>query len=344
MSSETVEAIGQNLVASPLLSNDATMVWHAGEPLVLPSGWYDQTFSALEAHLPPGRRLRHAFQTNGTLIDDRWIELFRRWNVNVGVSLDGDRETHDRNRLTRSGKGSFDATLAGVRCLQRHNYPFHVISVLDAQALADPDRLVEFYVANRIEEICFNVEELEGEHETSTLYAQEAKAAYGAFLCRVLERLRHGRAGFRCREIEGFRTLVAADAVDRQRNPQITPLSIVSVAVDGTMSTFSPELLGFRDPAFQDFVFGDINTDGPEAILTHPAFKRLFQEIQRGVKACRAQCRYFEVCGGGAPANKYFENGSFATTETLYCRLTVQAVVDSLVAAFENEIRETRRV
>ena len=43
---------------------------------------------------------------------------------------------------------------------------------------------------------------------------------------------------------------------------------------------------------------------------------------------CRESCRYFPFCGGGPPGNKYFENGTFASTETLFCRLHMKACLD----------------
>jgi hypothetical protein len=42
----------------------------------------------------------------------------------------------------------------------------------------------------------------------------------------------------------------------------------------------------------------------------------------------RASCRYFPFSGGGPPGNKYFENGAFASTETLFCRLHMKACLD----------------
>ena len=43
---------------------------------------------------------------------------------------------------------------------------------------------------------------------------------------------------------------------------------------------------------------------------------------------CEERCRYWSFCGGGPPGNKYFENGTFASTETLFCRLHKQATLD----------------
>jgi len=41
------------------------------------------------------------------------------------------------------------------------------------------------------------------------------------------------------------------------------------------------------------------------------------------------------VCGGGEPVNKLAENGSFASTETTYCRLTKMRVTDLVLDALE---------
>jgi len=56
--------------------------------------------------------------------------------------------------------------------------------------------------------------------------------------------------------------------------------------------------------------------------------RRLREEIDAGIAACRESCDYFAVCGGGSPSNKYFETGRFDGTETLHCRLTRQVMTD----------------
>ena len=43
----------------------------------------------------------------------------------------------------------------------------------------------------------------------------------------------------------------------------------------------------------------------------------------------------FSVCGGGEPVNKLAENGSFASTETAYCRLTKMRATDLMLDALE---------
>jgi uncharacterized protein len=56
------------------------------------------------------------------------------------------------------------------------------------------------------------------------------------------------------------------------------------------------------------------------------------RDVASGVAKCRAGCEYFRFCGGGAPANKYFENGSFDSTETLFCRLHRQRLAEVVLS------------
>jgi uncharacterized protein len=65
-----------------------------------------------------------------------------------------------------------------------------------------------------------------------------------------------------------------------------------------------------------------------EEVLASARFRRLEADIARGVDLCQTSCRYFPFYGGGPPGNKYFENGTFASTETLFCRLHMKACLD----------------
>ncbi|MBE9069312.1 GRRM system radical SAM/SPASM domain protein, partial [Leptolyngbya cf. ectocarpi LEGE 11479] len=66
--------------------------------------------------------------------------------------------------------------------------------------------------------------------------------------------------------------------------------------------------------------------------------KKINRDIQAGVDLCKKECEYFSVCGGGAPSNKYFENGSFASSETMYCRYTKKILTDIVLAELEENL------
>jgi uncharacterized protein len=62
--------------------------------------------------------------------------------------------------------------------------------------------------------------------------------------------------------------------------------------------------------------------------------------VERGADAIT----YFALCGGGAPSNKYFENGRFDTTETDYCRSMKKVVSEVVLAGLEARVRSATNV
>ncbi len=63
-------------------------------------------------------------QTNGTLIDTFLIKLFKKYNIQVGVSLDGSYEIQEKLR------GKSDLTFKGLKLLSDFCFPFQVTCVV----------------------------------------------------------------------------------------------------------------------------------------------------------------------------------------------------------------------
>jgi uncharacterized protein len=98
-------------------------------------------------------------------------------------------------------------------------------------------------------------------------------------------------------------------------------------------------LLGLKGPDYGDFLLGNINCDALIDAPRRPNFARMLHDISAGVNMCRERCEYFSVCGGGEPVNKLAENGTFASTETTYCRLTKMRATDVVLDAIERAQR-----
>ncbi|MBV9553613.1 MAG: GRRM system radical SAM/SPASM domain protein [Alphaproteobacteria bacterium] len=313
-----------------------SVVWHAGEPMVLPIDFYRRAFCLVEALRPPQLAVKHSFQTNGTLIDDAWCAFIAETGINVGVSIDGPQRLHDKNRVTRSGRGTFDKAVAGVRRLRRHGVPFHVISVLTADSLAAPREMFDFYLAEGIEHVCFNVEESEGEHSSASFAQAGVDNAYYTFLSEFwrLSSEHPGRIQF-IREIDDAQRNIFRPVEASFFNQLATPFAITSMDWSGNIATFSPELLGLKSPLYDDFIIGNINRDRLVDLAERPLLARMKADIDAGIALCRERCEYFSVCGGGEPVNKLFENGSFASAETTYCRMTKMRVTDLVLDRLE---------
>jgi uncharacterized protein len=336
MSLETVSAVMKKVFASGWSAPWLTVIWHAGEPLVMPIEYYEKAFALVEELRPDGIEVRHAIQTNGMLINQAWCDFFKQWNVGLGVSIDGPQPIHDANRVTRSGRGTFDKTVAGVRLLRREHVPFHVISVLSTQGMSAPDAMLDFYRQEGIEDVCFNVEESEGDHVSELFAGDHIQDNFRDFLHTFWTKSRQSTEIRFLREIDGMLARIFRPEDAPFANAQVLPLGMLNVDWQGNVSSFSPELLGLKNAAYNDFLIGNIHVDSLEHMLHSDAMQMMSRDIAAGVEACRAECPYFSVCGGGSPVNKLTENGSFNSTRTVFCDLVHRVPTDLILDALDH--------
>lgn len=341
MSLETLALVCRLVLESPHLDRQLDVAWHGGEPLVVPLPWYEDAVALMAERCPAGLELTHCFQTNGLLLNEGWARFFARNGAKVGLSIDGPADLHDAHRRTRRGEGTHAKAMRAVRLLQDQGLPFHVITVLTERALDDPDRLFDFYVRNGIKEVGFNIEEIEGANGRSSLVGRPIETKFRLFIKRFFELVWAAPGLLKLRELESALGHLLSD--EPVRDEQNLPFAIVSVGHDGTISTFSPELLGASHSRFEGFAFGKVATHSFEDVGRAAAFRTINNEIRRGVEACERTCCYFRWCGGGAPANKLFETGRFDATETMHCRLTRQVVLEQAIAGVEARMRTDMR-
>lgn len=319
--------------------DDLTVVWHAGEPLTLPRAWYEEAFAVVAEAAPSSWKRRHAFQTNGTLIDDAWCALFAGHKVRVGVSLDGPAALHDLHRKRRDGQGSHAAAMRGVAALKRNGVAFHVICVVTEAALARPDELIEFFAGEGVTDLGLNIEEIEGLHTGSTLAAHDNRARFRAFFERAVERA--DQLGVSIREVRGvIGAALAMPDGDWPGNDQNMPFVLVTVTRDGAIYTFSPELAGSEHPRLGPLALGHVGSDSLADIVDGQVFQTQWAEVSAGIAACARDCAYFPLCRGGAPSNKLGELGTFAGTETMACRLGQQEIAEVVLGRILKEMKQ----
>jgi len=186
ISEQTLSRTFEWLFTEPRLSDPVTIVWHAGEPLVLPLAFYENAFRLAEQCNTQRVRVVHCFQTNGTLINQEWCDFIRHHQVRIGVSLDGPQHIHDTQRVDRAGRGTFDRTMRGIELLQQNNIQPSIISVLTQYALSYPDEIWQFCREHQLTHLAFNVEEIEGMHQHSSLAGDETFTRYKRFFTRLL--------------------------------------------------------------------------------------------------------------------------------------------------------------
>jgi uncharacterized protein len=110
MSTEVAEAMLDRIAgyARRHEFDEIILALHGGEPLLAGREWIGWFLDrAADVAKASGFSFAVAIQTNGTLLDASWVELFKRNEVRIGISCDGPPEWHDAYRVDHAGRGSY---------------------------------------------------------------------------------------------------------------------------------------------------------------------------------------------------------------------------------------------
>ena len=127
MSRETAATVGRR-IAEHAEENGLDLVrvvLHGGEPLLAGAERLEEIIEAVREPLlalPKPPRLDLRIHTNGVQLDERLCDLFDKYHVKVGISLDGDKIANDRHRRYASGKSSHAKVLAALELLRAPRY------------------------------------------------------------------------------------------------------------------------------------------------------------------------------------------------------------------------------
>ncbi len=328
---DVARAIAQG-ISDQALAEPVTISWHGGEPLATGRDHFEKLLDVFEPLRSAGR-VEHNIQTNATLIDDAWCAFFARYQVRLGVSIDGPAELNAHRRDWR-GQPMFDRVMRGIGRLRAHELPFSVIAVVSGETIDRGADLLRFMEQLEPESLGINIEERAQTNSARPLVSFERAEAFWRV---VIQHLRGG-SQLRIREIAllaGYlKTRKAGHTYSRPRD------AVPTVGWSGEVCVLSPEFADARAAGYDHFVVGNIRQQGLQDIIARAAQARYVREFAAGVAHCRASCSLFEFCLGGYASHRFFEHGRLDGTETHFCRSSRQALVTAALA----EIRQPTAV
>ena len=304
------------------MDEKAELVWHGAEPLTAGIARFTQLVECAETFT--SREVKHSIQTNGTLITEKWAELFAKHEFTVGVSLDGPRWANE-SRRDWSGKETHAQAVRGLERLGDKNIRASIIAVIEAHeidiVLARSDEYFDFMSSLPISSLAFNFEEHEGANESPGVPPQKAAQLIG---CAATYRERTGW-DIHLRDFDRAAKYIRAGD---QKTEHVTDL-FPTTSFNGDVYFLSPELVEASSQRYKGFVAGSVLRDSPQVIVESFLSSTMWRDYVVGSDLCKRSCAYYGFCRGGCASNKFFEHGSLATTETAFCRSARQAPLDA---------------
>lgn len=126
-------------------SREAMFTFQGGEPLLAGVDFFEKFASFADEC---GLKAHYSIQTNGLLINEEYINFFKKRNVLLGISLDGVEKVHNRFRKTPDGKGTFSEVFKNIKALQLNGIEFNILTVVTPEVAENIDEIYKFYMTN----------------------------------------------------------------------------------------------------------------------------------------------------------------------------------------------------
>jgi len=120
-----------------------TFAWQGGEPTLLGVDFFRKVIKYQEKYAKD-LQFYNTLQTNGILLNDEWCEFFLENDFLVGLSIDGPRELHDKYRVDKGGKPTFDRVMKGIDYLSKHGVKFNTLTVVQKDNSYKPLEVYNF--------------------------------------------------------------------------------------------------------------------------------------------------------------------------------------------------------
>lgn len=110
-----------------LPNKKVALLFHGGEPLLNKN----LIVHAIEyAESLKEKKFYYFMQTNASLIDDSIIDIIKKYNINVGVSIDGGNLEDNKYRIMKDNCNSFSIIIEKLKLLHENDIYVNVLSVI----------------------------------------------------------------------------------------------------------------------------------------------------------------------------------------------------------------------
>jgi len=295
----------------------AKISFHGGEPTLMGVKAFGDACRRLRVTIEPVARVSLSIQTNGIMLDQRWVDQFVEHAVGVGVSIDGPETANDRFRLDYRGRSTFRRTEDAIRRLvdaQRAGGPRpSTISVLHH---GNDYRAIYRYLRGLgVTELNFllpdrNVDDL-------AFVTSGAAADYGTCLSDIfLEWLEEDDLGVHIKFIDQMMSHFKCDTTPghvfrhhKKTNQVVIARSDGTVAID---DTFIPALNWYKNAPVYSTAHRTLRE-----FLADPIFCEIEATNNALPSGCR-ECRWQQVCRGGDLENRFSAQRGF-DNPSVYC-------------------------
>ena len=300
MTNEVLEDyIIQHIKASP--EKVIRFSWHGGEPTLLGLDYFRKVVEIQCKHQPSNQYITNGIQTNGTLLDEEWCRFFAAEDFTIGLSLDGPQEMHDRYRVTKDKKPTYNQVMRGYTLLQKHQVYTDILCVVNAYNVQFPLQVYRFFKQINAQYVSFlPLVETNPNTQNKVGNISVSAEAWGEFLCQIFDE-------WRDHDIGKIKVQIFEEATRAAFNQEHSLCIFRPICGDIPIVEHNGDFYSCDHFVDVEHCLGNIS-ETPLVELLESPLQRAFgkAKLETLPHYCR-ECRVRSMCNGGCPKNRFLE-------------------------------------
>lgn len=293
------------------------LTWHGGEPMLVGVRFYRQIVE-LQTRFKK-KKFVNAIQTNGTLINDEFAELFKEHGFLVGVSVDGPEAIHDAGRIDKNGNGTFQRIAENLALLKTKSVNFGILSTITRHNVGHAGELYGFLKNNGFS-TTFSVLFPSGNARDNINRLSISPSEFSDFLVETADLWMNDTEPTAMRSIELMLGNLLADG-QRSKSCIFSKKCHESFLAIGPTGDLYPCCL-FQ--GHEDFKYGNIHEISLSQIAETLVWRAMEERVEYVNRAC-GPCDIKEYCHGGCAFNALVTDGTILKKDC-YCAAYKQAI------------------
>jgi len=287
-------------------------IWHGGEPLLRGLPFFERVVKCQQEQTRiKNTRFRNGIQTNGTLLSAEWLDLLEAGNFHIGISVDGPKEVHNKNRVYRSERGSFDEVMRAVELMQTRQIHFGALAVVTQDSLDRAEEIYRFFVNSGLKGFDF-LPCVERNLETGNLTSYSVTTReFANFMIQVFDLwMQDDDPSIRIRYLINMMTgLLGGKPSSCKFNGSCG--SYITIQPDGSVYPCD------NFAGIEEFRLGSLVETPLREILANERRQKFLTWVSATKTSC-ASCNYLPFCQGGCSWHSY-NSGAESSGRNYFC-------------------------
>lgn len=287
--------IKQHIEACP--DDTISFSWHGGEPTLLGLDFFRRIVELEKKYKPRDKTILNGVQTNGTLLDDELCRFFAKEGFAVGISIDGPKELHDRFRVTKDHRPTFEQVMRGYQLLQKHEVYTDVLCVVNSVNVQHPLEVYRFFKGINAKYITF-LPCVDPQPEGGVSDLSVPSEAWGRFLCTVFDEWVR-------EDIGRVKVQIFEEAVRTAFNQEHSLCIFRPTCGDIPVLEHNGDLYSCDHYVTPEHLLGNIQQTPLVELLESPAQKKFGENKQTSLPRICRECSVLAMCNGECPKNRF---------------------------------------